>query len=364
MSLSGPLVLTNPFALPDVRRGSETLVQSLGSWLQPRLPGGVSVLAGGPSAGGYQLDRLAYRRLKAPDLRRIHRDLDPEVTFIPAMSLRLRRVRPALVHSFLYTDAAAARVAGVPYVVSYGGIALPEAFRARRLKWRLFHFASVGARRIFCPSTAAADHMRSTYGYVAEVLPNGVHTAAYWQPGTETDPDLILCASTPDDRRKRVEILVRAFGLLVARRPSCRLALAGSARAGTRRELLALLDEEHRERVDFLGDLEPAALGSWYSKAAVTCLPSINEAFGLVLIESLAAGTPVVGADHGAIPEIIVPGVGGLFEPDDPQSCAAAIENVLNCTDRTIAEECRLRAAKFDWETVGPLYLAAYEEAV
>ena len=83
-----------------------------------------------------------------------------------------------------------------------------------------------------------------------------------------------------------------------------------------------------------------------------------------MLIESLAAGTPVVGANHGAIPEIIVPGVGELFEPDDPGSCAAATENVLNCADRTIAEDCRRRAAKFDWETVGPLYLAAYEEAV
>lgn len=364
MSLPGPLVLTNPFALPDVRRGSETLIQSLGSWLQPKLPAGVSVLAGGAGASAYQLDGLGYRRVKAPDLRRLHRDLDTEVTFVPEMSVRLRQARPALVHSFLYTDAAAARMARVPYVVSYGGIALPGPFRVRRLKWRLFHFASAGARRVFCPSEAAAGHMRKVYGYAAEVLPNGLDTSPYWQPGTEREPGLILCASTPDDRRKRAEILIRAFGRLAPDRSGLRLALAGSARPSTQQELLSLLDDQWHHRVSFLGDLDPGELRAWYSRAALTCLPSLNEAFGLVLVESLAAGTPVVGADHGAIPEIVTPEVGRLFEPDDPESCAAAIGDVLDRTGPGTQEECRKRASKFDWDTVGPLYLAAYEEAV
>lgn len=364
MSLPGPLVLTNPFALPDVRRGSEILIQGLGRWLQPRLPAGLSVLAGGPRSASYQMDGLRYRRVKAPDLRSLHCDLDPEVTFVPGMSLRLRRVRPALVHSFLYTDAAAARLAGVPYVVSYGGIALPDRFRARRLKWRLFRFASAGARRVFCPSVAAADHMRSVYGYPAEVLPNGVDTASYWQPGIERDPELVLCASTPDDGRKRVEILVRAFGRLAAERPGLRLVLAGSARPSTQYDLLSLLDDGARPRVGFVGDLQPEELRAWYSTAAVTCLPSLHEAFGLVLVESLAAGTPVVGANHGAIPEIVSPEVGALFQPDDPQACAAAIRTVLDSAGPDTRQECRKRASKYDWDTVGPLYMAAYEEAV
>jgi phosphatidylinositol alpha-mannosyltransferase len=363
VSGAGPLVLTNPFALPDVRRGSETLIQSLGSWLAPRRPGGVSVMAGGARADSYRLDGLAYQRVRAPDLRRLHRDLDAEVTFIPGMARQLRRGRPALVHSFLYTDAAAARIAGVPYVVSYGGIALPDRFRAHRLKWELFHFASAQARRVFCPSAAAADHLKRAFGYTAEVLPNGVNTARYRRPGTPRDPGLILCASTPDDGRKRVEVLVRAFGLLAPARPDAHLVLAGSASPATRRELLALLDDGLHPRVRFVGDLDPDALTDWYAQAAVTCLPSLNEAFGLVLIESLAAGTPVVGADHGAIPEIVTPEVGGLFAPDDPRSCAAAIDRVLGAADRATGEECRKRASKFDWDAVGPLYLAAYEEA-
>lgn len=364
MSFTGPLVLTNPYALPDVRRGSETLIQSLGSWLQPRLPAGVSVLAGGPRRSVYALDGLRYERVAAPELRRLHRDLDAEVTFVPAMARRLRREGPALVHSFLYTDAAAARLAGAPYVVSYGGIALPEPFRARRLKWRAFQFASARARRVFCPSRAAADHMLRAYGYPAEILPNGVDTASYHRPGVESEPGLILCASTPDDRRKRVDILFGAFDRLAPGRVDLRLVVAGGARPETQRALLSLLDDRLRARVTFLGDLEPSELRAWYARASVTCLPSLYEAFGLVLVESLAAGTPVVGADHGAIPEIVTPDVGALFAPDDPDSCAAAIAQVLDRGDPLLGQDCRKRASKFDWGAVGPMYLAAYEEAV
>jgi phosphatidylinositol alpha-mannosyltransferase len=340
------------------------LIQGLGSWLQPRLPAGVSVLAGGERAAAYELDDLSYRRVRAPDLSRAYRDLDPEVTFVPAMAARLRQAGPALAHSFLYTDAAAARLAGVPYVVSYGGIALPGPFRTRRLKWRLFHFASTRARRIFCPSAAAADHMRREFGYAAEVVPNGLDTAPYWQPEIERDPNLIFCASTPDDRRKRVEILVQAFGRLAPARPDLHLALAGSATDSTRQTLLALLDEPVRRRVRFIGNLDPTELRGWYARAALTSLPSLHEAFGLVLVESLAAGTPVVGARHGGIPEIVTPEVGALFEPDDAEACAAAIDDVLNCANGSAEEDCRNRATKFDWETIGPQYLNAYEEAL
>jgi phosphatidylinositol alpha-mannosyltransferase len=332
--------------------------------MSPRLPAGLSVLAGGAAASVYEIDGLRYERLRAPDLRRVYRDLDPEVTFVPGMARRIRRSAPALVHSFLYPDAAAARVAGVPYVISYGGIALPGPFRARKLKWRLFHFATAAARRVFCPSAAAADHFTTSFGYRAEVIPNGLDTAAYWQPGVERDPGLILCASTPDDRRKRVPVLVDAFGRLAPRRPNLHLVLAGAASDGTRRDLLGRIDAGLRDRVEFVGDLDPVALRAWYSTAAVTCLPSINEAFGLVVIESLAAGTPVVGADHGAIPELVTPDVGRLFAPDDSAACAAAIADIIDGADVAMGEECRRRAAKFDWASVGPLYLTAYEEAL
>lgn len=364
MSFDGPVVLTNPFALPDVNRGSETLIQGLARWLGPRVPAGVSVLAGGRRSETYTIDGVSYRRVHSADLRRVHRELDAEITFVPAMAARLRRDRPALVHSFLYPDAAAARLAGIPYVVSYGGIALPDRFRKMRVRWRLFHLASRQARRVFCPSRAAADHMRNVYGYPAEVLPNALHAADYWMPEVEREPGLILCAATPDDTRKRVDILFKAFALLAGTDSRVSLAIAGGAKPSTRQALFDLLPEETRSRVRFLGNLEPTELRQWYARSDLTCLASVNEAFGMVLVESLAAGTPVVGARHGAIPEIVTPEVGTLFEPDDPSSCADAIRNVLNCGLGAMAEDCRNRAAKFDWDTVGQQYLSAYEEAV
>lgn len=363
MSRDLDLVLTNPFALPDVRRGSETLVHGLARWLNPQLAHPVVVMAGAPRPAVYDLEGVSYRRVRAPDLRRLHGDLDPETSLVPGLAARLRASRADLVHSFLYTDAASARLAGRPYVVSYGGIALPGPFRARRLKWRLFQWASQGARRILCPSRAAADHLRTAFGYHAEVVPNGFHAGDFWQPELERQPGLILCASTPDDRRKRVEVLVDAFGVLAPGSPDLRLVLAGSAAPPTRKALSERLPVRLRDRLEFTGDLPPDQLKRLYARAAVTCLPSLNEAFGLVLVESMAAGTPVVGAAHGAIPEIITPEVGATFEADDAGACATALAEVLGRGPDAAVEDCRRRAANFDWETVGPQYLSIYEES-
>ncbi len=76
------------------------------------------------------------------------RDLDEETTIIPALSRHLHRMNPTLVHSFMYVDATAARLARRPYVVSYGGIATRRSWPGHPLKRSLFRFASAGARLI------------------------------------------------------------------------------------------------------------------------------------------------------------------------------------------------------------------------
>jgi phosphatidylinositol alpha-mannosyltransferase len=315
------------------------------------------VLAGGPRRSRYRWDDVDYELVRAPDLRRVHPDLDPESTLVPGMTALLARRRPGVVHSFLYADALAARLSRLPYVVSYGGIALPEPFRRRPIKWRMFHAATRGAGKILCPSRAAADHMKDAFGYPATVVANGLDTSPYWQPDVEREPGLVLCAATADDRRKRVAVLVDAFGLL-AERADVRLVLAGAASDTTRAELLGRLSGPTRARVEFIGSVAPAELRTWYARASVTCLPSVNEAFGMVLVESLAAGTPVVGAAHGAIPEIVTPDVGATFPPEDPESCAAALGGILGAPPGP--EDCRRRAANFDWQEVGPGYLSIY----
>ncbi len=354
--------LTNPFAWPDVRRGSETLVRSLARWLHDR-GHEVEIVSGGTSSGSTLADGVRVTRLRARDATWLHRDLDVDTTFVPAMARHLRRARPQVVHSFLYADAAAARLARRPYVVSYGGIALRDSFVGHPVRRRLFRLASSGARAILCPSEAAARHLRDQYGFTAKVIPNGIDTASYRVDATR-QPGLIVCTATPDDARKRVDVLVDAVVAASRRRPnSIELVLAGAASPERRRALLARVPDDVRGRVSFAGDLDELQLRRLYASAALTCLPSLNEAFGMVVLESLAAGTPVVAAAHGALPELIDPSVGALFAPDDVGACADALLAMLDRTpDLSLEDRCRQRASRYDWSEVGPELQSLYAE--
>ena len=355
------ICLTNPFAWPLVKRGSEALISSLASWLRHQGKS-LEILAGGPRATHYELDGVPVRLVRARSLRSIHGDLDEEATIIPAMAIHLRRSHPKVVHSFLYTDAAAARLAGRPYLVSYGGIATRQSASRHPIKRRLLEFASQGARVILCPSEAASRHLRDVYGLQARVLPNGFAVDAFPLATTEP-PRTILCTATPDDERKRVAVLVEAFGHVHRSSPDTRLVLAGRSSAERRAALLDRVPDSARASIDFPGEVDRQALGELYRGAAVTCLPSLNEAFGLVLLESLATGRPVVAAASGAIPEIIDDQVGELFPPDDVRACADSLLRVLErSTDPDVRLACRQRAEQYDWSVIGPRLLEIYAE--
>ncbi len=110
-----------------------------------------------------------------------------------------------------------------------------------------------------------------------------------------------------------------------------------------------------------------ADLVDWYRAADVTVVPSYNESFGLVAIESQAVGTPVVAASVGGLRTAVADGVSGvLIDGHDPLHYAAVL-------GRLIAEP-RLRAAlsggavrhaaEFGWDATAKATLAAYESAL
>ena len=100
-----------------------------------------------------------------------------------------------------------------------------------------------------------------------------------------------------------------------------------------------------------------------YATAWATVLPGFGEAFGLVLIESLASGTPVVTARTGGPPEIVNGDrIGRLFEPGDAVGLAHALEETLELShEPDVTAACRKRAAEFDWARVVEEYEGVYE---
>jgi glycosyltransferase involved in cell wall biosynthesis len=96
--------------------------------------------------------------------------------------------------------------------------------------------------------------------------------------------------------------------------------------------------------------------------AHVAVLPSVEEGFGVALVEALAAGTPVVAARSGAGPEIVTDEVGRLFEPDDRDALVSALDEALAFGDVAVA--CREHAQRWDWSAIGPRYEELEQRAV
>ena len=126
------------------------------------------------------------------------------------------------------------------------------------------------------------------------------------------------------------------------------------------------LDEEYYEQevkphmghgVDFVGEIDELQKPEFYAGARATLFPSDwPEPFGLVMIESLAAGTPVIALRRGSVPEVIVDGVTG-FICDDVDEMAEAAERIREIDP----EDCRRHAQKFSAEAMCRGYTEVYE---
>ena len=116
----------------------------------------------------------------------------------------------------------------------------------------------------------------------------------------------------------------------------------------------------------FVGPVAEDELLDWYRAADIFVLPTVAyEGFGMVTVEALASGTPVVGTPAGATPELLARLDQRLVaQGSDPDSLAAAIREVLTFADADLRARCRDYAlARFDWDRVTPAWEEALEEA-
>lgn len=163
--------------------------------------------------------------------------------------------------------------------------------------------------------------------------------------------------------RKGHDLLLRA--LAQAQLGDTQVVFAGPAhgRAEELRALAAGLGVERQ--LTILGRVEDSALASLYRDAALLCMPSLAEGFGLPVLEGLAAGVPVLASDVPAIREL-VDGTGVLVPPGDVDALARALERVL--ADDPLRARLRRRgperAASFSWEATAEATVRAYESAL
>ena len=160
--------------------------------------------------------------------------------------------------------------------------------------------------------------------------------------------------------RKRVDVLLRAAAMLGGRIPDLEVRIVGDGPCASGLRQLAAELEAGRS-VTFLGDVSRAQLVEEYRAASVFCLPSVQEGFGIVLLEAMAAAKPIVASRAAAIPEVAPHAT--LVEPDSPEALASGIESVYR-SPQIRAQQSRAGAARvdeFDAPRVARLFCDAIE---
>jgi glycosyltransferase involved in cell wall biosynthesis len=147
--------------------------------------------------------------------------------------------------------------------------------------------------------------------------------------------------------RKNTSRLVDAFEKTAR---DWQLVLAGSHGFGATQILDRIARSPARERIRVLGYVPAAELEIWYARAMIFAFPSLDEGFGMPVLEAMAAGTPVIASRRSAVPEV-AGDAAWLIDPDDPDELPnALVELTQNPAKRTeLAAAGVSQASRFRW---------------
>ena len=283
-----------------------------------------------------------------------------------------RQFRPDLLHvqcfsaNGVYATALGAR-AQLPLVVSLQGETVMDDGDIYERSMLLRTGLRVGLRRASavtaCSGFVLDDAARFGLREGGEVVPNGVATEgdAELQPLAIPDGPFLLGVGR-FVRKKGFDLLLEAFARLATERPDLQLVIGGDgpARADLAARAAVLgLDR----RVHLPGALSRAQVAWAMANASVFVLPSRVEPFGIVVLEALRAGRPVVASSRGGAGEIVRDGEHGLVaDPLDTAALARAIARLLD--DASLRERLsvagRARVSAFDWAPVTDRYREIY----
>ncbi|MFK7870092.1 MAG: glycosyltransferase family 4 protein [Roseobacter sp.] len=294
--------------------------------------------------------------------------------FTPAHEFRLKAVAAMrdldcdAFYSLTYFDAAAwcaAKGKGSTARLIVHSIGVPNAKVYRRVPWdgQMMAGSIKKADKVFVLSRFAADQTHQHYGRMPEVLPPPVDFDAFDKKQMPPDRPTVLFCGDVNEPRKGADVLIRAAGILTKDIPDLTVVYSGAV-APARQASLEALARDSGVSATFLGTGNRSDIPQLYRSASVVVLPSQWEAFGLVLVEAMASGTPVVAAKEGGGADIVNDErVGTLFDAN-----ASAPEKVLadairqsmeKAQDTATIDACRARARDFDWRQLGPLYRQA-----
>lgn len=250
---------------------------------------------------------------------------------------------------------------GVLTVHDLAFLALPgDMPRATELKYRtLVPRCARSAERVICPSSFTASDVERRLGVPRERLRVIPEAPALAVGSLDPPPGPYLLAAGDLRPKKNLGVLVQAFARLWREGLPHRLVVAG-ADFGVASDLHRLAAASPVELVGFLGDDQLDAL---IRGADAIVVPGFYEGFGLVALDAMARGCPVVAAQAGALPETC--GDAALYFPaDDAAELACVLRALLDSPGERerLSVMGRERAAAFSWDAAAAATWAVYEE--
>jgi glycosyltransferase involved in cell wall biosynthesis len=198
-----------------------------------------------------------------------------------------------------------------------------------------------------------------------EVLPNGVDTQRF-TPGSASGREPVILFVGSLIERKGVRFLFEAMPDVFAAHPEYRLVILGE---GPQEAALRALAEKLgcAKRITFTGFQTQDDVKAWLQRSRLLVLPSLEEGQGVVLLEAIACGTPVVASRVDGIVDVVTPEVGRLVPPAQPGELSAAISEMVadeaGWTQMSVS--ARARAVEvYDWRLISRRYVDLYRRMV
>jgi glycosyltransferase involved in cell wall biosynthesis len=215
------------------------------------------------------------------------------------------------------------------------------------------------ADAILVPSAYTAGEVERLLGISRERMAICPPGAPGWTPRARAPKEGYVLFFSTLEPRKNVGVLLDAYERLIAsgaRLPQ--LVLAGKATADAQPWLDRIKAGPLRGAVRHVGYVEPDQRQALYEGARLLVQPSLDEGFGMTVLEAMSLGVPVVAASRGSLPEVLG-GAGLLVDPEQPADIAHAIARLLD--DDGLAAACAekgmARARAFNWtETASRVY--------
>lgn len=287
------------------------------------------------------------------------------------------RFKPSIIHcQHLWITPYGALKTKIPYVITAHGTDL-KGFTVDPRYHPFVLPGALGAKRIITISKQVHEETRSLYGAKEEQLTrvmNGFdQTIFYPRKGARRElcrtlgfreNSIIITFAGKLAHFKGVDTLLRAAAIYEKKLERAETLIIGEGEK--REELEALRDELQLQGIHFLGHQPQENLATYYSAAHLSIVPSRVEPFGLVAIEALACGTPVIASNKGGLPDFIHDQVGALFSVDDYEELAEVI--VREAKNPKLKEKGREAASYalegFSWRRVAQEVEEVYEQAL